>query len=54
MNMSVKNPKFFKHLQLFGEVGTVKIGGDVVAPFIFVGYWCENDSDCYCMYNTKM
>ena len=55
-----QNPMFAKHLQMWGEAGTVKIKtstspklNDKGAHCMFVGYTYNHLGDCYRMYDPK-
>ena len=54
------NPKFAKHLRVWGEAGTVKVRTKVWPklkdrgiPCMFVGYALGHPGDCYRMFNPK-
>ena len=55
-----KNPKFAKHLRVWGEAGTVKTKTrttpkleDHGVQCMFVGYATDHDGDCYHMWDPK-
>ena len=55
-----QNPMFAKHLQMWGEAGTVKIKtstspmlNDKGTHCMFVGYTYNHPGDCYKMYDLK-
>ena len=52
-----KNPKFIKHLRIFGEAGAVTVKKKKMQPkggtCMFVGHVTEHDGDCYEMWHIK-